>query len=73
MAGLKKSLADSSGHGVLCRLGPFGAESVSPAATVYGLFFILKVVLTRPRQAPMLGIGDSERAESSTTRKRSVT
>ncbi|MFA5389128.1 MAG: hypothetical protein WC312_05170 [Candidatus Omnitrophota bacterium] len=28
------------------RLGSFGTESVSPCATVYGSFFILKVVLT---------------------------
>ena len=32
----EKSLTDSSGHGALCRLGPFGTESVSPCATVYG-------------------------------------
>ena len=64
LAGFEKSLVDSSGHGALARLGPFGTESVSPCATVYVSFFILKVVLTRPRQAQMLGIGDSERAES---------
>ena len=36
LAGFEKSLVDSSGHGALCRLGPFGTESVSPCATVYG-------------------------------------
>ena len=46
LADLKKSLADSSGHGALSPGWVSGAESVSPAATVYGSFFILKVVLT---------------------------
>jgi len=45
MTGLKKSLADSSGHGVLSGR-PFGAEIISPSATAYGSFFIPKVVLT---------------------------
>ena len=27
LAGFEKSLVDSSGHGALCRVGPFGTES----------------------------------------------
>jgi len=40
LAGLKKSLANSSGHGALARLGPFGARKIYPSASVYGSFFI---------------------------------
>ena len=46
LTSLKKSIAFSSGHGALPPGWVSGAENVSPAATVYGSFFILKVVLT---------------------------
>ncbi|MDP2981479.1 MAG: hypothetical protein Q8N67_05390 [Candidatus Omnitrophota bacterium] len=42
---MRKASFDSSRQGVLSGR-PFGTEMVSPCATVYSSFFILKVVLT---------------------------